>query len=91
MRLLVTYDICDDRRLRRVAKINEDFGARVQKSVFECNLRENQLLKLKRRLQEVMAPEEDSVRIYRLCARCAGSVEVIGTGVLLEDEEVIIT
>ncbi len=38
IRYLVSYDICDPKRLRRVAKILEGFGTRLQYSVFECPL-----------------------------------------------------
>ena len=46
MLILVTYDIADPRRLRRVAKVSEGFGRRVQKSVFECELDERGLNRL---------------------------------------------
>jgi CRISPR-associated protein Cas2 len=38
MFILVCYDVCDSRRLRRVAKLLEGYGQRVQESVFECHL-----------------------------------------------------
>lgn len=90
MRILVTYDISDPRRLRRVAKATVAFGTRVQKSVFECDLEENGLVRLKERLAREMNPELDSVRFYRLCGRCRTAIEVMGTGPLLDDEKAII-
>jgi len=69
--VLVTYDVATDsaagrRRLRRVAKVCEGFGQRVQKSVFECTVNEVQLELLKHRLRMEVKPSEDSLRIYRL-------------------------
>ncbi len=71
MELLVVYDVCTDTRegrsrLRRVAKICEGYGQRVQKSVFECILAAEQEVLLRHDLEEVMDKDEDSIRIYRL-------------------------
>jgi len=71
MELLVTYDVATDtregrRRLRRVAKICEGFGQRVQKSVFECMVNGAELELLEHHLLSVIEPKEDSLRMYRL-------------------------
>jgi CRISPR-associated protein Cas2 len=71
MEILVTYDVATEtdagrRRLRRVAKVCEGFGQRVQKSVFECVLDAAQLELLIARLQGEIDPQSDSLRIYRL-------------------------
>ena len=71
MLILVTYDVSTktaegERRLRRVAQVCQDFGQRVQKSVFECIVNAVELELLKFKLQHEMSQEEDSVRIYRL-------------------------
>lgn len=71
MYLLVSYDVNTltkegRRRLRKVAKICEGYGQRVQLSVFECTLTETQLEKMKLRLLDTIEPEEDSLRVYRL-------------------------
>ncbi len=71
MEYLVAYDVATDsaagrKRLRRVAKVCEAHGQRVQKSVFECILSEMQLEVLVHRLSREVAPLEDSLRIYRL-------------------------
>ncbi len=86
----VCYDIRDDGRRNQVAKILLDFGERVQFSVFEAILDADQLQMLKRRVGRVLDPEEDSFRIYPLCADCTDRIEVIGLGVVTEDPEVII-
>lgn len=71
MYILITYDVQTEtlkgqRRLRKVARLCQDFGQRVQNSVFECVLSEVQLAELKNRLLQVMDAQNDSIRIYYL-------------------------
>ena len=71
MELLVTYDVSTEsvagrRRLRRVAKICQSYGQRVQKSVFECVLNPMQLEQFRSLLAQEIDSESDSMRIYRL-------------------------
>lgn len=71
MFVLVTYDVstvekAGQRRLRRVAQACEDYGVRVQKSVFECQLGPAQWVQLRHRLLREIKPEEDSLRFYFL-------------------------
>jgi len=63
---VVCYDIPDDKRRRRVVKIMEGAGQRVQYSVFECELGANKLARLERLLAKVIQDEEDDVRFYPL-------------------------
>lgn len=90
MLILVSYDIPDDRRRTRLAHILKDFGTRVQYSVFECRLTEEQVARLQARVVALIAPKEDSVRFYRLCATCAGHLEIQGLGRSTEDPEVYV-
>jgi CRISPR-associated protein Cas2 len=81
--VLVTYDVstveaAGERRLRRVAKICEGFGQRVQNSVFECTLSEAQLEQLLHRLEKAIDTDEDSLRIYRLRQPRDKFIQVIG-------------
>lgn len=89
-RYLICYDIRDDKRRSEVAKVLEDFGVRVQFSVFECDLKEQAFLKLRRGLVKVMDQELDSIRMYALCRRCEAAIEIFGTGSILSDEDVVI-
>ncbi len=71
MRILVTYDVSTEtaqgrRRLRRVAKVCQNFGQRVQKSVFECDLNETSFAKLETDLLAEIDLKEDNLRLYRL-------------------------
>jgi CRISPR-associated protein Cas2 len=73
MLVLVCYDVSTDdragrRRLRRVAKVCESCGQRVQKSVFECQLDLAGFEQLERRLLAEVDLEEDCLRLYRLPA-----------------------
>jgi CRISPR-associated protein Cas2 len=78
---LVCFDIVDDRKRYRVVKALKGFGVRVQKSVFECpELSEEQFIKLRHRLEDIMDHSEDSIRFYPLCRRCLPGVEYSGIG-----------
>ncbi len=90
MLITVSYDIRDNRRRTKVAEALENYGRRVQLSVFECLLEDQQVARLRRQLERLIEPQEDSVRIYRLCAECRGKVEVVGVGILTEDPDVYI-
>jgi CRISPR-associated protein Cas2 len=80
MLVLVSYDVATTtsagrRRLRRVAKVCEDFGQRVQDSVFECVVDPTQWARLRLRLLAEYEPREDSLRFYFLGANWRGRVE----------------
>jgi CRISPR-associated protein Cas2 len=90
MLFIVSYDITDDRRRIRLAKTLKDFGDRVQYSVFECLMGAEELQEMTGRIREIIDNDQDSVRIYKLCAECEGKVEIIGTGVRSEDPEIYV-
>lgn len=71
MLVIVCYDVNTEtrqgrRRLRRVAKVCEGTGQRVQKSVFECQVNLMQMEELERRLLAEIDLDEDCLRLYRL-------------------------
>jgi CRISPR-associated protein Cas2 len=71
MLIIVTYDVSTEtregrRRLRRVAKVCESMGQRVQKSVFECQVNDMQLEQLERNLLAEIDEQEDNLRFYRI-------------------------
>ena len=71
MLVLVCYDVNTEtkagrRRLRRVAKVCEGTGQRVQKSVFECQVDTAQFEALERKLLEEIDPVQDCLRLYRI-------------------------
>lgn len=83
MMVLVSYDVStyDDggqRRLRRLAKICQDSGQRVQYSVFECIVDPAQWVALKQRLIDEIDDEVDSLRFYFLGANWRNRIEHVG-------------
>lgn len=83
MLVLVTYDVNTEkpegrRRLRRVAKICEDYGRRVQLSVFECLVDPAQWAVLRQMLVDEIEEEEDSLRFYFLGSNWRRRIEHIG-------------
>jgi len=58
---LVCYDICDDRRLRKVYKTMRNYGDHLQYSVFECQLTKIDLAKCRHELSEIVKNNEDQV------------------------------
>ncbi len=71
MLVLITYDVSTidkegQRRLRRVAQACQDYGVRVQKSVFECQVGRTEWAQLRHRLLQEINPEQDSIRFYFL-------------------------
>ncbi len=65
-RILVTYDVCNDRRLRKVFKVLNDFGDHVQFSVFLCELNPMERVRLERALGKVIHHTEDQVLLFDL-------------------------
>jgi CRISPR-associated protein Cas2 len=85
--ILVSYDISDDKRRTKVMKALEDFGKRVQYSVFECRLTPAQIEKLKRRVQPFVRDEDDSVRFYPISADDVGRIQVLGSGAVTPERQ----
>ncbi len=76
--IVVCYDIIDDRRRNRVAKVLADYGVRVQYSVFECMIPEELENDMKLRILDEIDEEEDKVHFYFLCKTCLSKVEIFG-------------
>ena len=83
MLVLVSYDVstmdkAGQRRLRRVAKACQDFGQRVQYSVFECIVDPAQWVLLKNRLMKEADLKRDSLRFYFLGSNWKRRIEHVG-------------
>lgn len=74
---LVCYDVRDDKRLRKTAKLLEGYGDRVQYSVFRCRLTRRELQRLRWELLRVLH-QEDAWLIVPLCDACTGKVDQHG-------------
>jgi len=90
MFVLVSYDVATEengqRRLRRVAKACQDYGQRVQYSVFECIVDPAQWTVLRQRLIDEINPEIDSLRFYFLGSNWKHRVEHIGAKKSVDQE-----
>lgn len=75
---LVCYDISDPKRLRKVAKICEDFGYRRQLSVFLVRVSATEFVRLRTRLYDAINADEDQVLFLPLCGKCCGGIESLG-------------
>ena len=83
MMVLVSYDVATEdsggpRRLRRLARACQDYGQRVQYSVFEIEVDPAQWTALKARLEGEIDPKRDSLRFYYLGANWRRKVEHLG-------------
>ncbi|ARF70307.1 CRISPR-associated endonuclease Cas2 [Paenibacillus larvae subsp. pulvifaciens] len=95
MLVLITYDVCTtnsdgQRRLRMVSKTCQNYGQRVQNSVFECNVDAAQFASLKIQLIDIIDPEKDSLRFYQLGNNYKNKVEHIGVKESIDLEEPLI-
>lgn len=95
MNILIAYDVSTEtadgrRRLRKVAQACQDFGQRVQKSVFECVVNEMQYEEVVRRLIEIMEQKEDSLRVYRIVEPKDKYVQVYGVDTAIDFEEPLV-
>lgn len=96
MLVLVTYDVESvsprgQRRLQQVAKACQNYGQRVQNSVFECVVDYTQYTRLKLELKSIMDQQCDTIRFYNLGNNYSAKVETLGVmrGVNVEEELII--
>ncbi len=83
MMVLVAYDVntedkAGQRRLRRLAKLCEDYGQRVQNSLYECLLDPGQWARLRQELIREANLDKDSLRFYFLGKNWQRRVEHVG-------------
>ncbi|TDF99837.1 CRISPR-associated endonuclease Cas2 [Paenibacillus piri] len=83
MLVLITYDVSTvssqgQRRLRQVSKVCQNYGQRVQNTVFECVVDATQFAVLKLKLLDLIDQEQDSLRFYQLGNNYKNKVEHIG-------------
>lgn len=74
---VVTYDISDDKRRRKVVKLLEGIGIRMNFSVFECILTETQYRNMCNKLAKIIIKQDDWVNIYPLCTECYARITYI--------------
>lgn len=91
MFILITYDVSTNstagrKRLRRISKICEDYGQRVQQSVFECWVDNALWVSIRSQLLSAMDTKEDSLRFYFLGNNWSRRVEHIGVNPAYDPE-----
>ena len=84
MLTLVGYDITEAKRLSRVARVCEDYGVRVQYSLFECRLDESEFEDFWLKLLEEIDEKEDRLVAYKIDAKSAKQTLTAGTMVCSE-------
>ncbi len=87
MLTLIAYDIAEPKRLHRVAKVCEDWGMRVQYSVFECRLEADAFERFWTDLLGVIDPKLDRLVAYKICSKCARDIHT--AGVMVHNEQVV--
>lgn len=92
--VLVTYDVNTEdadgkKRLRKVAKQCQNYGQRVQNSVFECLVDPIQFAQLKKNLEKIIEPSKDSLRYYFLGKNWRIRVEHVGAKPTYDPEGVL--
>ncbi|MGM9662510.1 MAG: CRISPR-associated endonuclease Cas2 [Oscillospiraceae bacterium] len=93
--VVVSYDVdtmtpAGAKRLRKVAKICESRGCRVQNSVFEVLVDPAQLVELQAQLDSVIDANKDSIRIYRLGSNWKPRITCMGKPLRFEQEDVLL-
>lgn len=85
MRYLVAYDVADDKRRTQVVKRLQNFGQRIQFSVFECDLEPVDYLRMYRKVEAVLDFTQDRLHIFPLCAACVGRAIIQGPTIVASD------
>ncbi len=80
MMVMLSYDISDNKTRSKFHRFLKEFGINSQKSVFECLLDHEGIVRIVAHAKRIINPETDSVRIYRICSRCCNKVFLSGQG-----------
>ena len=75
---LIAYDISSNKMRNKIAELLEQYGERINLSVFECMLSHRQKEEIIDTLGSMINPQTDSIRVYFICKTCYGKSTVIG-------------
>lgn len=89
MFIVVCYDIVDNKKRNSMAKILLDYGRRIQKSVFECDLDAKNMDQMIKKATKYIDEKEDSLIIYHLCEGCLPKTESYGREIVREDVMIV--
>ncbi|MTI96765.1 MAG: CRISPR-associated endonuclease Cas2 [Firmicutes bacterium] len=76
--IVIVYDIANDRRRTQVFKLLKNYATRIQYSVFEGNLRDEDIVWLEAHLSKMINHKEDSIAFFNLCSKCKETVRRVG-------------
>ena len=86
---VITYDITDDGRRTKLAKLLLDYGDRMQYSLFEAELEPGDVETILKRAEDLVEPT-DSLRVYALCASCCERVQTLGRRESIESDDLVV-
>ncbi len=89
-RVVIVYDIPNDRRRTKLHKALLTYGTPVQYSVFEGNLTVTERKELFALLKKITKPRQDNVRVYVLCDTCSARSTLFGVAKPVESAAVFI-
>ena len=89
MFVVVSYDIADNNKRNRMANLLLDYGRRVQKSVFECDLGKKNLSQMIKKATGYIDADEDSLIIYHLCEGCLSRIQSYGRQIVRKDAMIV--
>lgn len=84
-RYLICYDISDDHKRQKLSEMLLDYGGRLQMSVFEAELSEEDVKDIFDRAKNYVA-EEDSMRVYSICENCLAKIRTLGRDFTLDTD-----
>ena len=90
---IVTYDVCDPKRLRKVFKVLSGYGDHLQLSVFRCELSARELLEMRVKLSRAIHHDHDQilfVDIGPIDGRGAGSITALGVSYVPPERRVVV-
>lgn len=87
MMYVLVYDVVDQRRRTRLHRALKNFGTPVQRSVFELDLEPGEVARMMEMVSNTIQPEEDAVRVYRICSSCLTEARLLGAGTLSIDPD----
>ena len=76
--IVIAYDIANDKARTKVSKILEDYGVRIQYSVFEADIPQHKFEEVLTKLEPLINIATDSLKVYFLCNNCSKNLRTIG-------------
>jgi CRISPR-associated protein Cas2 len=89
-RVIIAYDVADDRRRYHLSKALERYGMRIQYSVFELSLKPKDLQKLVDQLAGLIDNTGDRLLVMQLCPGCHSGLGRYGMTASYTPEQTLI-